>query len=319
MTSSKSLAKTWPYPRHRHFQAALRHAAAAWFAARSLPVRPRMPYILARWDDWPQNLILPEVAAYIRQVRAARAEQGQGFPLHKYVHHGLSSQALLFNLIGPLILADDLLPFQAAGARRGLHWPAGPLAAYFEYEDRAVFNEDSGQPTSIDLVLKSPAGAPQLFVECKFTETEFGGCSIYAQGDCNGQNPASNLSLCYLHHIGRRYWTLLAKHGFLDGPLGQQKTCMLANHYQFFRCLLFALEHGAPFVLLGDARSPVFDSDGHQGRRGLLPLLEGFVPDEKRSQIVSLRVQDVVRAIRESGRHPWITEFETKYGWQPAT
>jgi hypothetical protein len=28
---------------------------------------------------------------------------GNNFPLHKYIQHGLNSQALLFNLIGPLL------------------------------------------------------------------------------------------------------------------------------------------------------------------------------------------------------------------------
>lgn len=291
----------------------MRESAAAWFAARDLAVRSRMPYILAHWEDWPHNIILPEVAAYIQQIQAERASQGQGFALHKYIHHGLSSQALLFNLVGPLIVRDDLAVLETAFSRQGLQWPPGPVHAQLEYENRTVFNEGTGQPTSIDLVLLDRFEQPRMFIECKFTEAEFGGCSVYTAGDCDGRNPAADFSLCYLHHIGRRYWELLAAHGFLEGPLHQESTCILANHYQFFRCVVFALEFGRPFVLLSDERSPVFDCDGPQGRRGLLPFLLSFVPEALRAQVVAVSIQQVVAAIKESGRHSWITEFEGKY------
>ncbi len=81
----------------------------------------------------------------------------------------------------------------------------------FEYSQRSVFNEDSGQPTSIDLVLRAPEGEVSAFVECKFVEREFGQCSVFTGGDCDGRNPASDLSLCYLHHIGRRYWNVASR------------------------------------------------------------------------------------------------------------
>lgn len=289
-------------------------AAADWFSDRGLEVVPRTPYVLASRDDWPDNIILPEVAAYIRGIQSERAKQGQGFPLHRYIHHGLSSQALLFNLIGPLIVRNDLGILDTILNPQGVNWRSGPITVQLEYEDRAVFNEDFGQPTSIDLVLQDDKRQPQLFVECKFVETEFGGCSVHGAGDCDGQNPATDFSLCYLHHIARRYWTLMHKHGFLQGPIRQEKTCILTRHYQFFRCVLFAAEFGKPFALLSDERSPTFACDGPQGRRGLLPLLLSLAPEELRPRIVGISIQQVVEAIKESGRHSWITEFERKYG-----
>ena len=213
--SSKARARTWPYPRHREFEKELRKAASAWFNDRGFAVSTRYPYILADRKEWSQNIILPEVAQYIREEYARREAQRQGFPLHKYIHHGLSSQAMLFNLVGPLIVAKDLDPLRQAFTRQGIAWPEGEVSASFEYEDRAVFNEDTGQPTSIDLVLKDGNSQPRLFVEGKLVEKEFGGCSVFEAGDCDGRNPANDFSLCYLHHLGRRYWELLDKHGFL--------------------------------------------------------------------------------------------------------
>ena len=314
MTSSRRKARAWPYPRHRHYREEVEQGATAWFARRHLRVRPQTPYVLSHRDDWTENIIDSKVVRYVRQVQEERSKQGRGFSLHRWIHHGLSSQALLFNLIGPLIVRDELGVLGTVFARRGFQWPSGPIAAQLEYEDRAIFNEDYGQPTSIDLVLLNAGGQAFLFCECKFVEREFGGCSVYGDGDCDGRSPARDFSLCYLHHIGRRYWELLDKHGFLGESLVNETTCILANHYQFFRNLLFALEYGGSFVLLSDERSPVFDCDAPQGRRGLMPLLLSLIPEAIWPKVMTASIQQVVSAIKESGRHPWIAEFERKYG-----
>jgi hypothetical protein len=92
------------YPPVQRGDELLREANARWFTVRGLAVNPRFSYLLAGWEDWPKNIILPEVAKYIKDEQAQCIEQGRGFPLHKYIHHGLSSQAMLFNLIGPLVI-----------------------------------------------------------------------------------------------------------------------------------------------------------------------------------------------------------------------
>ena len=186
----------------------------------------------------------------IEAERQRREANQQGFPLHKFIHHGLSSQAMVFNLIGPLIAGKDVAALREAFVAQGLRWPEGDVTADFEFEDREVFREDAGQPTSIDVVIRDGAGRAMLFVESKFVEKEFGGCSVFKNGDCDGRNPVREPSFCYLHHIGRRYWDLLRKWGFLDGAASTDSTCLLVNHYQYFREVLFALESGGTFVLL---------------------------------------------------------------------
>lgn len=312
--NSRNLARTWPYPKRSHYQRQMRKIATDWFAKRHSIVDEKYNFMLVRWEDWPENIILPEVVEYIQQTRANRAAKGKGFALHKYIHHGLSSQALLFNLVGPLIVRQDLALLETVFNKNDFEWPQQKVGAILEYEDRAIFNEDSGQPTSIDMVLVDEMDRPFLFIECKFTEGEFGGCSVFAKGDCDGRNPAQALSLCYLHHIGRRYWDLMEKHGFLQGPINNDKLCIMAQHYQFFRIVLFALEHQQPCVLLSDERSPTFICDGPMGQRGLLPLLLSLIPEKVRTQVLPITIQQVAKAIKESGRHPWITEFEEKYG-----
>ena len=311
--SSRANAETWGYPRRREFEKHLQLAATEWFERHGRATSRRHPYLLAEWEQWPENIILPEVAEYVQSEAAKRHANRQGFPLHRYLHHGLSSQAMLFNLVGPLIIRKDLVPLREALSQQGIVCPEGPLTATLEHEDREVFREDTGQPTSLDLVLEGESGAGTLFVEAKLVEAEFGGCSVFADGDCDGRNPAPDLRLCYLHHLGRKYWSLLQEHGFLSGSIGSDATCTLASHYQFFREVLFALHKGGAFVLLYDARNPTFYREGAHGPRGLMPFLLTLVPESQRAGIASVSIQQVVDAIKSSGRHEWTEEFERKY------
>jgi hypothetical protein len=221
---------------------------------------------------------------------------------------------MLFNLVGPLVVQGDLTPLQQAFEMGGIPWPAGEVQAKFEAEDRKIFNEDAGQPTSIDLVIQGENEARSLFIEAKLVEREFGGCSVFQNGDCNGRNPAGELSHCYLHHIGRRYWELLGKHGFLSGLAGASPICPLAVYYQFFREVLFAIESGGDFVLLYDARNPSFYADGVNGVRGLMPFLLTFVPEGLRSRVHTITIQNVVEVFERYESLTWVGELERKYG-----
>jgi POLQ-like helicase len=311
--SSRRKAQTWPYPRHEVFEKNLRKSNAAWFAGRNYAVHKRMPYLLESWEDWPKNIILPEVSEYIQAVQTQRNELRIPFPLHKYIHHGLSSQAMLFNLVGPLVVQDNLIPLQHAFETAGITWPAGKATATFEVEDRKIFNEDTGQPTSIDLVIQGSKDERSLFIEAKLVEREFGGCSVFQAGDCDGRNPAQNFNRCYLHHIGRRYWILLKKFGFLSGLAGSSPICPLSLYYQFFREVIFAIESGGDFVLLYDQRNPSFYGGDPTGERGLMPFLLTFVPGEVRNRVHSITIQQVIEAYQQNGEYQWLTEFKSKY------
>jgi len=279
-----------------------------------MSVNSKYSYILAEWEDWPKNIILAEVAKYIEDISESQRSNGLNFPLHKYVHHGLSSQAMLFNLAGPLLVRGDLQPLRNVIKRKGLAWPDGGTRAMFEYEDRNVFGEDSGQPTSIDLVVFDTNDRPRIFIESKFVEQEFGGCSIFGAGDCDGQNPTGDMSMCYLHHIGRKYWSLMQKYGIDKGPIGNDAVCILTNHYQFFREAIFAFEHEGIFLLLCDERSPVFYTDGPRGPRGVMPFLVGLLPDKLQRHVSFVTVQELVAEIELHGKDKWLGEFKDKYG-----
>ncbi len=185
---------------------------------------------------------------------------------------------MLFNLVGPLIVRQDFDSLRVAFERQGIQWPEGNVTAEFEFDKRSVFNETQGQPTSIDLVLRNGTGKPKIFVEAKLVEKEFGGCSLFVGGDCDGRNPAADFSFCYLHHIGRHYWRLMEKHGFLNGPLGQNATCVMTTYYQFFREVLMAFELGGDFVLLCDRRSPTFTYGGNDAQRGIVVTIPISLP-----------------------------------------
>ena len=311
--SSRQRAQTWPYPRSKVFTQSLRQAATAWFLERAYTTDEKRPYCLDKWDNWRKNIILPEVADYIAETKKMCNGQSKPFPLHKFIHHGLSSQAMIFNLLGPLVVKNDIAPLLEACKAADVAWAGNFVQPEFEYEDRDIFGEDTGQPTSIDFVLKDQSGRPNIFIESKLVESEFGGCSVFAAGDCDGQNPADEFSQCYLHHIGRRYWSLLEEYGFTS-VMRSEKQCVLAHHYQFFREVIFALKHDGVFVLLSDERSPVFHCTGNGRDRGLMPFLIQFVPESVKCKVTSISIQSLVKTIKQTGRHSWISEFERKYG-----
>lgn len=158
-----------------------------------------------------------------------------------------------------------------------------------------------------------PADSGPIMIEVKLTESGFGGCGVLANGKCDtkGTNPLADLHQCSLHRNGYTYWQRMAEHGLLSEAIEAAAGCPLAFDYQFYRELLFALHHGGYFVLLHDARSPVFMGV----RTSALPRLLAQLPTQLRSRIAAITVQQVVAAIRASGRHnDWIGEFEAKYG-----
>jgi len=309
------MARTWPYKRYQSYVADLRMVAEQWFIKQGHEINPRMRYCLARRDQWAKNLICNNVADYICQEQESRRGQQNPFRLHKDIHHGLSSQAMAFNLIGSLIVRNDLAPLKTAIEKLGVPWPEGEVKAVFEHNDRSVFNEDIGPPTSIDIVLLGSRDS--LFIEAKLTEREFGGCSVFAGGDCEGRNPYPEmLGECYLHYIGRKYWLRLHELGFSEAAIVKGAICPLANYYQFFRLATFAFAKQGSFILLHDSRNPALlrSADGSNYQGGLWPFLYEAIPQNLRHRVGRLTIQMVVEAIEESGKHCWIKEFKNKYG-----
>ena len=66
--------EVWAFPRHIHYEKALRVVAARWFSEKGYPVRSNMNYILASRDNWPNNIIMPEVAQYIQDQKSINEE-----------------------------------------------------------------------------------------------------------------------------------------------------------------------------------------------------------------------------------------------------
>ncbi|MBU4216210.1 MAG: hypothetical protein KJ792_16360 [Actinobacteria bacterium] len=302
------------YPLFSAFESSMRNTAAEYFAKKGYEVDKKYPFILADREDWEKNIILPPVAERIKKTKDMKEADGKPFPLSKYIHHGLSSQPMLFNLVGPLVVSNDLDPLRLALESVGAEWPEGDVEALFEVEDRDVFNEQTPQPTSIDLVVRPTHGVGGLFIEAKLMEKEFGGCSVFARGDCDGRNPALRPTLCYLHRNGRTYWHHMHEHGFLAGTLGTSAFCPLANYYQFYREVLFAIHKNGQFILLYDDRSPVFACEGPDGPQGLFPLLHSLLPDHLQDKVFQVTVQEVFKKVCESGANDdWTAEFAEKY------
>lgn len=310
--SSRAKAKEWPIKRHERYKEDLRISSSKWFQSKNRDVHPNMDYCLPEFSDWPKNIILESVATYIQDEKDKAKKAKDAFPLHRYLHHGLSSQALAFNLIGPLIIYNDYKPLEnALGFSIFNNEPISKVT--FEYDNRNTFNEDTGQPTSFDIAVFGEGKDPTVLIESKLTESEFGLCSVMRKGDCSGQNPIGDYDRCFLHFIGRKYWTLMQKYG-IDKVFKDDTTCIFANYYQFFRELLFCLEHRSKFVLLLDERSPVFYHQENGIKSGILPFLIDKLPKNIQKEISVLSIQKLVKEIDKSNRHnDWIVDFKRKY------
>lgn len=307
--------REWPYSRRSAWITTQERHVARYFAARNVPTRGS-GYILANREAWELNLVDPRLKEWIYGIQEAKRAANIPFPIHEYVHHGLSSQALLINLLGPLILDQKWQAFDKIlkGAKIPL---AGKVTGIdLEHANRSVFNEDTGQPTSFDLACTTGAGE-KVFIEFKFTEKGFGGCSLFDVGDCDGQNPADerHRDRCYLVHLGRTYWEKMDTHQ-LTSAVQTDGTCPLAYFYQAYRELLFALESGGKYVLIYDARNSAFVSNGPV-QRGLWIRFLSSLPDSAKASVFSITIQEIADMLDEMGCS-WIADLREKHDFHPS-
>jgi hypothetical protein len=213
----------------KYFRREQNQIATEWFRKNNLQVTSEYSFILSNHNDWAKNILLPEVVIEILRLKNEYEAKHEPFPLHQYFHHGLSSQAMLFNLFGDPFIKKDHNLFSEIFNYVGVDINQDSKL-FFEYSDRKVFNENQQQPTSFDFAIKN--SGRNIFVEAKYVEAEFGGCSTIKSGECDGLNPSRNPDLCYLTQKGRRYWSLMDKYGltevYKDSPI-----CPYSIYYQF--------------------------------------------------------------------------------------
>jgi hypothetical protein len=293
---------------YKDYRTAVEDAAAAWFRRRGCPVEAQRPYVLASHDTWLDNIIIPEVRSIVESVR----------PRHTMVHHGLSSQALAFNLFGPLMLRQDLAAAKPAFEAAGIQWPSPQCIGQFEFDDPNVFAEiGRDQPTSWDIAMGSSGGEPSLLVEVKFVEHDLGSCSVFTRGDCDGANPARNFDICYLHsHKKRRYLVVAEELGLLETAAFAGAICPFTIYYQFFREVAFAAVKRASMIYVLDDRNPALFSRGPKGHGGRIPFLMALLPSSLSSLVSVVTIPTILSALEASNRHDnWLGEFRTKYGF----
>ncbi len=268
----------------------------------------RCGYILSNHDDWQNNILEPSVVAYIENEIKNRPA-GETFALHKYIHHGLSSQACLFNLLGPYIANKSHDILQEIIKLSGIKLNSNINKISFEHTDRNIFKEGQQQPTSVDLYIETTE-SDKIICEFKFTESEFGTCSVYEDGDCDGMNPKTDYDLCYLHKKkGREYFNLMKKYGLI----WDSNPCQFTEYYQAYRLLLFALEKNGVFLLIYDERNPAFIYNENGRQRGKFTRFLNLLPDEIRPKVYALSIQRIVEYLETNIKPTWLDEFKEKY------
>ena len=285
----------------------LRKQAAQYFKSKGCATA-RCGYILASRADWPKNIILRKVADYIESKKRQAQINGRSFPLHKYIHHGLSSQACLFNLLGPLLVDGDYVTLKGILELSGLPLSGAITSAEFEFEDRKIFAESRGQPSSIDLHVKTDDDEA-VFAEFKFTEVGFGSCSLYRKGRCDGANPRNDLNSCCLHKMGRTYMALMNRYGLLGGS----DSCPFTEFYQAYRVLLCALENDGCFLLICDERNPAFWGCGEEVTGEVYVRFRELLPPGIADKVFVLSIQRIVEHLEKHLKPSWLLEFRRKY------
>jgi len=294
--------------RMEQFLSELRKRSKEYFKSKSYTTG-KYDYILEKHDDWEKNIILPVVREYLKKTKQESAKKTR-FSLHTSLHNGLSSQACLFNLIGPFVVAEkqyDVLK-QIINLTTNIKIEGKIQEAKFEYTDPNTFQEHQRQPTSIDLYIAT--NKDRIFLEFKLKEAGFGTCSIYNQGNCDGMNPKPNLELCYLHGRHRGYFELMEKYGLLKDT----ESCPFVEFYQAYRLLLFSLEHKGKFLFVYDERNPAFLCEIDGRKRGKFQRFYNLLPDDIKSNVGVLTIQQIEDYIEEQVKPEWIKEFRKRYG-----
>ena len=292
---------------YSEYREPLEDAAAKWFAEHTkAAVNPKAKYILADHTEWPHNLIDDRILPLVEGVR----------PRHTYIHHGLSSQALCFNLFGSLLCTGNLAALREIVLSKGGTWPEGPCEGQFEFDDIAVFTENHReQPTSWDFAINLPGKYPFALVEVKFVEQSVGACSVFARGDCNGGNPAKDFNRCFLQkEKGRTYWQVFQDCDLLQTPPFAGTICPMTIYYQFYREATFAAKKNVQVFYIYDDRNPIFGTADDPDQRGLIPLLLHDLPPRVRNNILLIPLREIVRSLHNSGDHKtWLPSFASKY------
>lgn len=314
---SEIKANLWPFPHGKKWEEDLKRLLAKYFKDKKFkdekfPISSRHPYILAKHSNRHKNIILERVWQYIERQIEQRHKQQQSFALHNWIHHGLSSQAFLFNLLGPLVVDKQWNIFDEILYQAGIQLSASVTSAEFEVEDREIFNEQQAQPTSIDLCLYAE-DEEKVFIEFKFTEKNFGGCSVFNDGDCDGRNPANDFNLCYLHHIGRKYWELMETHGLLTEQIKNSFQCPFSTLYQIYRLILFTLEKKGYFLLIYDKRNPSFLVGSGNIKRGLFNFVYESLPRKIQDKCHTLSVQSILPILQKHPELDWVSDLKEKY------
>ncbi len=101
----------------------------------------------------------------------------------------------------------------------------------------------------------------------------------------------------------------MKEHG-LDEPYKDSLICPFVVYYQFYRELMFALEHNGYFVMLIDEKNPAFN---RPNGRGLVNILRERLSKKHQDLFKVVYIHDVVKILEENN-YSLASDFRLKYG-----
>jgi hypothetical protein len=278
----------------------------------------------AGWKKF--NLINRSIAEWLNKNENGQVgNKNNPIKYHSGVNHALSSQVMLFNLVIPMILKGDLSPLlKALGENDSSRNNWDPT---FEYSDQSILDEDKKSPTSVDLSLE--CGDGRILIEAKHTEREFGGCSVFKNGSCTGENHLLKDGRCIFNgkdsNTGeyekkyvnpRKYAVLLKK--ILKREWQNMTLCPMASYSQFYRLVMMGIvkaEANWKLVILHDGQNPVFSTKRENATSNIIDFLKGSMKEEYSSRVVAVPSQEVIEQMKEAGFRNEANHLSARYDY----
>ncbi|MDF1545442.1 MAG: hypothetical protein P1R58_10100 [bacterium] len=243
---------------------------------------------------------------------------------HQWFGSMKSSQALAVSVFGNLSEQKQLSLLEQVSNAEGVYPFRGIGTSNLSLElehaiDKKLLWEKVS--TSVDAQVK---GKLPIYIECKFTESEIGACSmpievkdrngnITKEAQCDGNyatNHTHNYN-CPLTDKGIKYWELIPNHTNLRNELAYI-PCPIRHNYQLIRNSLVAALNKGRVVLVYDDRNPSFCDGGD----GILAFHSCKNVLKKRDLLQRVSWQQINVALADNKETQWLADSLTaKYGF----
>lgn len=285
----------------------------------------RYGHLLEFSDGKKGSNFLPSMKSQIEKALKQRRAQGKGIGYKRTVTNLLSSQAMCFNLLVPLLqnkkFAVDIFNPLIGNVSE-------IISVDIEYTPpNSIFNDQStwgGVDCDALITYRNEKNDKAIItVETKYVETEFSKCSYRKkkrEPECLYDTILDQdfLNCLYKSKKGYRYWDVAKNSGLykMDDIIGS--TCQFGKElWQLFTNMTLAYAiaeedrsiQDYKFIVICPKGNKTLSDDGR-----LFDDFRKFLFDPNKFQVLYLEnIMDLLKEHSKGGKHIWINEFTAKY------